>query len=269
MSRRTYEVVLDGRTRKVEVDQGYWSSRRVVRVDGVEALRVVPGSFREQTEMWQHSMQYPFTAAGHPFVLRIRPALLGHDVELVVDGKSLDDGLPAGPLRPPAFPPYGWTGIKLLILTGAYFAYLILVTAPVEIVARMTAEPRLMLAANVLFDLSVPLAAAVAVIIAWQSRLRGRNSAIAFAVFLFLALVFRQGFVEAADLVMPFDEERIDFVGWEPSPADMRRVTPIGGSEVEFANQSLVRWRRLPPGRYVFVRAHFSRVILDMRPTAP
>jgi hypothetical protein len=68
---------------------------------------------------------------------------------------------------------------------------------------------------------------------------------------------------------MPFDEEKIDFVGWEPSPVDMRRVTPIGGSEVEFANQSLVRWRRLPSGRYVFVRAHFSRVILDMRPSAP
>lgn len=269
MSRRTYEVVLDGRSRKVVVDQGYWSGRRVVRVDGVEALRVVPGSFREQTEMWQHSMQYPFTAAGHPFVLRIRPALVGHDVELIVDGKSLDDGLPAGPLRPPAFPPYGWTGIKLLILTLAFLLYLFVVIVPIGIFARTSGGPRWILAANALLDVSLPLVAAVVVIFALQSRLRARNRVMAVALFAVIAFVFREGFVEAADLVMPLDEETIAFAGWEPGPLDLRRVTLVGGPEVEFANDLPVRWRRLPPGGYVLVRAHFSRVILDMRPSAP
>lgn len=269
MSHRTYEVVLDGRSRKVEVGQGYWSSRRVVRVDGVEVFRVVPRSFREQTDMWQNSMEHPFAVDGHRFVLRVRPALAGHDVELVVDGRSLEDGLPAGPLRPPAVPPYGWTGIKLLILTVAFLLYLFLVIVPFGTFARTSGDPRWILAANVLFDLSLPVAAAVAVIFAWQSRLRGRNVTMALFVFALAAFVFREGFVEAADLVVPLDEETIAFVGWDPGPLDLRRVKLVGGPEVEFANDMPVRWRRLPPGNYVLVRGHFSRVILDMRLNAP
>jgi len=269
VSRRTYDVVLDGRSRKVEVDQGYWSSRRVVHVDGVEVFRVVPHSFREQTDMWQNSVEYPFVVDGHRFLLRVRPALVGHDVDLVVDGRSLEDGLPAGPLRPPAFPPYGWTGIKLLILSVAFLLYLFVVIIPFGTFARTSGDPRWILAANVLLDLSLPLVAAVVVIIAWQSRLRGRNGLMALFLFALVAFVFREGFVEAADLVMPFDEEKIAFVGWEPGPLDLRRVTLIGGPEVEFANDMPVRWRRLPPGSYVLVRGHWSRVILDMRLTAP
>src|SRR5438093_399970 len=157
MSRRTFHLSLDGRPCKVQVEHGYWSARRVVRVDGVEVLRVEPRSLRERDDLWQTSTEHPFEIGAHHLVLRVRPGMVTYDLEL---------------------------------------------------------------------------------------------------------------FVEAADLFIPFDEETIAFTGWAPGPLDLRRVTLQDGPEVEFANDMPVRWRRLPPGTYVLVRGHLSRVIFDMRETS-
>jgi hypothetical protein len=265
MSRRTFHLTLDGHVRKVQVEHGYWSARRVVRVDGVEVLRVEPRSLRERFELWQTSTEHPFAVGSHRLVLRVRPGTVRYDIELVVDGRSLIDGLPAGPLRPPAHGRYSYAWVKVALVGLPLFVYMLLVLGVVGPVARAFGGPRWVLGAEIAMDLTVPALAVALVVLAWQSEHRGRNVTVAL---LFLALtlgVFQGLFVKAADLALPFDEERVAFAGWEPASLDMRRVTFVGGPEVEFANFIKVRYRRLPPGAYVLVRGHFSRLILDMR----
>jgi Fas apoptotic inhibitory molecule (FAIM1) len=265
MSRRTFHLSLDGRPRQVQVEHGYWTARRVVRVDGVEVLRVEPRSLRERSELWQTSTEHPFVIDSHRLVLRVRPGSLRYDIELVVDGRSPIDGLPAGPLRAPAHGRYSYAWVKAVLAGLPVFVYLLLVLGLFGPVARAFGSPRWVLGAEVAMDLTIPALAVVLVILAWQSERRGRNVAVAL-VFLALTLgLFRDVFAKGADLVLPLDEERIAFAGWEPAPLDMRRVTFAGGSEVEFANFIKVRYRRLPAGAYVLVRGHFSRLILDMR----
>ena len=264
MSRRTYEVTLDRRTRHVVVEHGYWSARRVVRVDGVERFRSSPRSFRELTDLWQTSTEQPFDVDGHTFVLRVSPGLATYHVELVVDGRSLEDGLPAGPLRASAFPPYGWTVVKMLVALIALVVYDAIVVIPLGIYAREQGGFRWIIGANALFDLTLPLAAFVLVVFAWQSRLRGRNVALALALFAAVCAAFPLGFVEAADVFAPFDEETIEFHGWRPG-GGLRTVTELDGAEFNFANDTKIRWRRFPPGTYAVLRGHFSRVVLDMR----
>ena len=263
VSRRTFHLTLDGRPRKVQVEHGYLSARRVVWVDGVEVLRVEPRSLRERDELWQTSTAHPFEIGTHHLVLRVRPGLVMYDIELVVDGRSTIDGLPAGPLRPPANGRYPYTMLKVGFAGIAFIAYLLIVIIPFGIFARGSG-PRWILVSNVLVDLSVPIFAVILVVFAWQSRQRGRNVAIALMLLTFVGFVFRGGFAEAVDVVLPFDEETIAFTGWAPGPLDLRRVTLLDGPEVEFANNMPVRWRRLPPGTYVLVRGHLSRVIFDM-----
>ncbi len=264
MSRRTFHLSLDGRSCKVQVEHGYWSARRVVRVDGVEVLRVEPRSLRERDDLWQTSTEHPFEIGAHHLVLRVRPGMVSYDIELIVDGRSTTDGLPAGPLRAPANGRYPYVLIKIGIAGIAFIAYLAVVLIPFGAFARGNG-PRWILGANVLVDTSIPIFAMILVLFAWQSRQRGRNVAIALALLALVGFVFREGFVEAADLFIPFDEETIAFTGWAPGPLDLRRVTLQDGPEVEFANDMPVRWRRLPPGTYVLVRGHLSRVIFDMR----
>lgn len=264
MSRKAWDVSVDGRTLRIVAEHGYWSARRRVTVDGTEVFRFVPRSFHEQTDLWQTSTEQPFKVDGHAASLRVRPGLARYDIELILDGRSADDGLPAGPLRRPAFPPYGWTVVKILVATIVLVIYLFLVIVPFGIFARQSG-PRWILAANVLFDSAIPVFALALVVFAWQTRLRGRNVVLALVVFAVACFAFRGAPVEAIDLVLPFDEETIAFAGWEPGPIDLRHVKPIGGPDVEFANDLPIRWRRFEPGTYVLVRGHVSRVILDMR----
>jgi len=265
MSRRTFHLSLDGRPRDVQVEHGYWSARRVVRVDGIEVLRIEPRSLRERSELWQTSTEHSFDVDSHRLVLRVRPGTVHYDIELVVDGRSPIDGLPAGPLRPPAHGRYSYAWVKVGLVALPLFAYVLLVLGLFGPVARAFGDPRWVLGAEVAMELTTPALAVVLVVVAWQSERRGRNVAVAL---LFLALtlgLFRETFSKAADLAIPFDEERVAFAGFEPVSLEMRRVTFIGGPEVEFANFIKVRYRRLPPGAYVLVRGHFSRLILDMR----
>jgi hypothetical protein len=267
MSRRTWDVTLDGRARRIEARHGYWSARRIVTVDGAEVFRYIPRSFHEQTDLWQTSTEHHFNVDGHPSSLRVRPGLLGYDVELVVDGRSTDNGLPAGPLRRPAFPRYGWTAVKIFMAGLALIVYLFLVIVPFGIFARMSG-PRWILASNVLFDLAIPVFGLTLVVFAWQTRLRGRNVALALVLFVLACFAFRGAPGEAVDLFLPFDEETIAFTGWESGRIDLRHVKLRGGPDVEFAHNVPIRWRLFPPGDYVLVRGHVSRVILDMRPAA-
>jgi len=255
--------VLDGRLRRVDVRHGYWSARRMVSVDGVEVIRHVPRSFHEQTDLWQTSTEHPFTVDGHHLAMRVRPGVFQYDIELVVDGRSADDGLPVGPLRRPAFPPYGWTAVKIGIAFIVLLAYLFVVIVPFGTFAR-TSGPRWILASNALFDLAIPAFAFAVVVIAWQSRLRGRNVAMALVLFAVAFYAFRGFPGEAADLTLPLDEEAIAFAGWEPGPITLRHAKLIGGPEVEFGNNVPIRWRHLEPGNYVLVRGHLSRVVVDV-----
>lgn len=268
MSRRIFHLSLDGRPRKVQVEHGYWSARRAVRVDRVEVLRVEPRSLRERYELWQTSTEHPFDIDSHRLVLRVRPGTVRYDIELVVDGRSLIDGLPAGPLRSPAHGRYSYAWVKAVLAGLPFLAYLLLVLGLFGPLARAFGGPRWVLGAEVAMDLTIPALAVVLVILAWQSERRGRNAAVALFVLALTLGVFREVFAKSADLAVPLDEERVAFAGWEPVPLDMRRVTFVGGPEVEFANFIKVRYRRLPPGAYVLVRGHFSRLILDMREAA-
>jgi len=265
VSRRTFPLSLDGRSRTVQVDHGYWSARRVVRVDGVEVLRVEPRSFRERIDLWQSSTEHVFGIDTHRLALRVRPGLLTYEIELVVDGRSLSDGLPAGPLRPPAHGRYSYTWFKVGVAGAVFFVYQLIVLGLFGPIARAFGGPRWVLAAEVAMDLAIPVLAVVLVILAWQTDRRGRNVTVALAFLALILFAFRGTAAEAADLALPFDEESVAFAGWQPAPMDMRRVTFVGGPEVEFANFVKVRFRRLEPGAYLLLRGHFSRLIVDMQ----
>src|SRR5439155_12284620 len=269
MPTRTWELALDGRTRRVEARCGYWSGQRIVRLDGTEVFRSRPKSFREQSDLWWYATEQIFQADGHAMTLRVRPAYWSQELSLVVDGRSAEDGLPVGRLRSPSYPPWGWTGTKISIASILLLIYLFLVIAPLGIYARTTGGPRWILAVNVLWDLWVPAAAFVLVVFAWQSQKRGRNVAMAASVFAASVIPIPIGFAEAADLLVPLDVEPLTFAGWEPGPADLRRIKLVDGPVVEFANDTGLHWRRYEPGEYVIVRGHFSRVIVDMRPAGP
>lgn len=268
MSRTIWDVELDGRSRRIEAQHGYWSARRIVTVDGAEVFKFTPASFREQTDLWQTSTEQAFVVDGHPLALRVRPGAFRYDVDLIVDGRSMYDGLPAGPQRRPAFPAYGWTAVKIFVAAIVLLIYLFVVIVPFGTFARENG-PRWILAANALFDAAIPAFAMSLVVFAWQSKLRGRNVVLALILCALAFYAFRGAPVEAIDLALPFDEEIIAFAGWEEGRYDLRHVKLIDGPEVEFANDMPVRWRHLPPGTYVLVRGHVSRVIVDMRPLAP
>jgi hypothetical protein len=236
----------------------------VVRVDGVEVLRIDPRSLRERHDLWQSSTEHPFEVGKHQVVLRVRPGMVRYDIELVVDGRSIVDDLPAGPLRPPAYGRYSYAWIKVGLASLPLLAYLLVILGLVGPIARVLG-PRWVLAAEVLMNAWIPVIAVVLVIFAWQTSQRGRNVSIALIFFVVTLVLSRNTFAEAADLMLPFDEESVAFAGWEPVSLEMRRVTFVGGPEVEFANFIKVRYRRLPPGAYVLVRGHFSRLIVDMR----
>ncbi len=265
MSRRTWEVRLDGRTRRVEVEHGYWTARRVVRVDKREVLRIAPPLLTPAMDLAESSAEHPFVVDGHEFALRVRPTSWRYEIELIVDGRSATDGLPAGPLKPAMRAPFGWrwglASIGLLI-------YIFAVVGPIAFAARELG-PRPLLLANVLFAAPFVLVPALLVVVAWRSRQRGRNVALAVVLLVIAAVAFRMSLAAAADVVLPFDEEAVEFRGWEPASLQTRIVTMIGGPEMEFADWIKVRYRRLPAGSYVLVRAHLSRLVLDMRPLAP
>ena len=83
---------MDGRSRKIEARCGYWSGKRIVRLDGVEVFRYRPQTFREQSDLWWYSTEQRFTADGHAMALRVRPSNWLQEIELVVDGRSAEDG---------------------------------------------------------------------------------------------------------------------------------------------------------------------------------
>ncbi|HEV8656148.1 MAG TPA: hypothetical protein VGR85_11620 [Candidatus Limnocylindria bacterium] len=264
MSRRVWEVRLDGRMRRFEVEHGYWTARRVVRVDKREVLRIAPPLLTPAMDLSETSSEHAFVVDGHECALRVRPTFWRYEIELIVDGRSATDGLPAGPVLPAARGPVGWRWTLAIMFL---LVYIFVVVGPIAFIGSQLG-PRWLLLANVLLTAPFVIVPALLVVVAWRSRQRGRNVAMAAALLVVALVAFRTTLAEAADLVLPFDEESVEFMGWEPASLQMRIVTMIGGPEVEFANWVKVKYRRLPPGSYVFVRAHLSRIVLDMRPVA-
>jgi hypothetical protein len=253
---------LDGRTRRVEVEHGYWTARRVVRVDDREVLRIAPPLLAPAMDLAESSVEHPFIVDGHELGLRVRPTLWRYEIELVVDGRSAADGLPVGPLLPAARGPVGWRWTLASIVLLVYF---LIVLGPFAFIGSQLG-PWPLLLANVLSTAPFVVVPALLVVVASRSKQPGRNVALAVALLAIAIVVFRGTLLEAADLVVPFDEESVAFTGWEPVSLQMRIVTMVGGSQLEFADWVKVKYHRLPPGSYVLVRAHFSRIVLDMRP---
>ena len=83
MANKTWTFQLEDGRHAVELEHGYWSGRRIIRVDG-EQIEVSRKFLDAGTE-------HRFEISGHPGILRIRSGalggLLGFDYELVVDGR--------------------------------------------------------------------------------------------------------------------------------------------------------------------------------------
>src|SRR5688572_952105 len=94
MPRRSWKFDLADGHHVVDLEHGYFFGRRKLTIDGVTTVQ-------RGTPLTDHSGEYPIPLAGHDSRLRIRTDGLRYFYDLVVDGRSITSGQPAGtPPRP-------------------------------------------------------------------------------------------------------------------------------------------------------------------------
>jgi hypothetical protein len=85
MANKTWTFEVEDGRHVVELEHGYWSGKRIIRVDGKQ-LEVSRKFFDTGTE-------HRFEVSGHQCILRIRPGtlggLFGFEFELFLDGRLI------------------------------------------------------------------------------------------------------------------------------------------------------------------------------------
>lgn len=82
MARKVWLLALSGGEHVVELEHGWWSGRRRVRIDGDEV---------HHSEMFvDFGSEHRFVLAGHRVTVRIRPRVVTFEYALYVDGQWID-----------------------------------------------------------------------------------------------------------------------------------------------------------------------------------
>ncbi len=128
MGSKSWSLDLDGQTKRVQVEHGYWSGTTVLRVDGVVALKIVPG-FGGFADHYAHPSEYAIHLGAHELRVRITPART-YDLDLIVDGRSVSNGAVIPPLPQPlddAFYRLGKLGASLAMIAVPYLIVILFI----------------------------------------------------------------------------------------------------------------------------------------------
>jgi hypothetical protein len=153
----------------------------------------------------------------------------------------------------------------LSVVSVVLLVCVFLIVLPFSMVASALGARWVLLANVVLNGLVIAFAASLLVMWPRSSR-RPSDLALALGVCVVCVFAFNDFPAQTADLVVPLDEDAIDFSGWGPHSENSRLLRLADGRQVEFANFVGVEYSSAAPGHYVLVRGHFSRLVLDMRP---
>jgi hypothetical protein len=153
----------------------------------------------------------------------------------------------------------------LSAVSAVLLIFVFLIVMPFSMVASALG-PRWVLLANVMLYGFVIVFAASLLVASWRWFRRPGDVALALTICAACLFAFKDFPAQFADLLIPLDEDPIVFSGWGPHRQNSRLLPLADGAQVEFANFVGVEYRDATPGRYVLVRGHFSRVVLDMRP---
>ena len=82
MTNKIWEFELEGRMHKVELEHGYWSGKKTIKVDGKVIINT-------SWNLFDTGGEYRFKIDDHPSIVRIRVQTLGFSsciYELFIDG---------------------------------------------------------------------------------------------------------------------------------------------------------------------------------------
>lgn len=109
MAHRSWDIYVDGRKHRVELEHAYWSGRLVIRVDGATA--------QEAEELVDEGGHHPIQIGSHEGFVRITTNGFTFRYDLIMAGHSVATGKPVA-LDAPTYPCFGerapkWTGAHL------------------------------------------------------------------------------------------------------------------------------------------------------------
>jgi hypothetical protein len=81
MGYRAWTIEHDGKRHTIEVDHGYWSGRRLIKVDAE--------TIHTSRKWWDTGSEHRFDVEEHACILKIRNSPFHYDYELFVDGKMV------------------------------------------------------------------------------------------------------------------------------------------------------------------------------------
>ena len=90
MANRIWRLNLEDGLHTIELKHGYFSGKRSIRVDKKQ-VRLPQG---ERRKRYDTGSTYSFAISGHQCMIVIRSTILNFEYELIVDGVSIDTGLP-------------------------------------------------------------------------------------------------------------------------------------------------------------------------------
>ena len=98
MAKKIWRFELGDGEHTVELEHGYWSGKRVIRVDGERLERT--------RRLVDSGSQHAFEIDGHPCAVHIRTNGITFTYDLVVGGRSVETGEPVTPSPP--IPRWAW-----------------------------------------------------------------------------------------------------------------------------------------------------------------
>ena len=81
MGCKTWTIELDSKRHTIDLVHGFWSGRRVIRIDG----NIIHKSWK----FLDTGSEHRFDVAGHAYILKIRNSPFHYDYELFIDGKMV------------------------------------------------------------------------------------------------------------------------------------------------------------------------------------
>lgn len=81
MGCKTWTIELDGKRHTIDLVHGFWSGRRIVRIDG--------NLIHDSRKFLDTGSEHRFDVDGHACILKIRNSPFHYDYELFIDGKMV------------------------------------------------------------------------------------------------------------------------------------------------------------------------------------